>query len=156
MRIYSVSYTCYVHKYTRIYAHISIRGKLSGARAREGSGNEKLHYFLMYLLIDQSRKGSAPPTPRPPLPSVNQSRNNLMIGAPCPFFVPSASFAPGIIMTPRFGKFFSFSHARFFSFSFGLPKARCLGDEKGEGRARYGTREKRAFAESTENSRSTG
>lgn len=45
----------------------------------------------MYLLIDQSRKGSVPPTPRPPLPSVNQSRNNLMIGAPCPFLVPSAA-----------------------------------------------------------------
>lgn len=35
----------------------------------------------MHLLIDQSRKGSAPPTLRLPLPSVNHSRNNLMIGA---------------------------------------------------------------------------
>lgn len=54
---------------------------LGGFRAYEGSSNEKPHYFLMHLLIDQSRKGSAPPTLRPPLPSVNHSRNNLMIGA---------------------------------------------------------------------------
>lgn len=60
----------------------------------------------MHLLIDQLRKGSAPPTPRPPLPNVNQSRNNLMIIAPG---VPlsRAPLVPGIITTARFGKFFS-------------------------------------------------
>lgn len=78
-----------LHGYTHINAHISTHSELGGARAHES--NEKLHYFLMHLLIDQSRKGSAPPTPRPPLPSVNQSRNNLMIGASCPFLVPSAA-----------------------------------------------------------------
>jgi len=56
--------------------------ELRDVRAYEGSSNEKPHYFLMHLLIDQSRKGNTPPTLRPPLPSVNHSRNNLMIGAP--------------------------------------------------------------------------
>jgi len=41
----------------------------------------------MHLLIDQSRKGSAPPTSQPSLPSVNQTRNNLMIGTRA-FLVP--------------------------------------------------------------------
>lgn len=71
----------------------------------------------MHLLIDQSRKGSAPPTLRPPLPSVNHSRNNLMIGAPVRLSrlprraVSHPPFVSGTIMTPRFGKSFSSSHA---------------------------------------------
>lgn len=124
-----------LHIQIHIRAHISTHSKLSGARAREGSGNEKLHYFLMYLLIDQSRKGSAPPTPRPPLPSVNQSRNNLMIGAPVPLSRPiRRSFASGIIMTPRFGKSFSSSHARLFSPSFRASKG-TVSERRERGRA---------------------
>jgi len=67
----------------RARTHSRVRDyELRGVRAYGGSSNEKPHYFLMHLLIDQSRKGNMPPTLRPPLPSVNHSRNNLMIGAP--------------------------------------------------------------------------
>lgn len=99
----------------RMCTRTCMRGELRGFRAHEGSSNEKPHYFLMHLLIDQSRKGSAPPTLRPPLPSVNHSRNNLMIGAlvllsRLPRRSLSSLFVSGTIMTPRFGKSFSSSH----------------------------------------------
>lgn len=90
----------------------------------------------MHLLIDQSRKGSAPPTPRPPLPSVNQSRNNLMIGAPCPFLVPSvvaASFASGIIMTPRASGNFSLLLTPGFSLFRGFQRHGAWATKKAKG-----------------------
>jgi len=62
-----------------------------------GRGNEKPHYFLMHLLIDQSRKGSTPTTPRgEPLPSVKPE--------PEQFNDRSARRARRIITTPRLSR----------------------------------------------------
>jgi len=84
LHIYIYIYTFHAY-FARARTYTYMRNgdyELRDVRAYEGSSNEKPHYFLMHLLIDQSRKGNTPPTLRPPLPSVNHSRNNLMIGAP--------------------------------------------------------------------------
>lgn len=114
MRIYHFMHTWRAHTHTHV--HLGLRDcELRGVRAYEGSSNEKPHYFLMHLLIDQSRKGSAPPTLWPPLPSVNHSRNNLMIGAPVllsrlPRRFPS-TIRVGDYYDVALGKSFSSSHA---------------------------------------------
>lgn len=95
-------YLVHAYTYTYVYAATSSRG----VRAHEGSSNEKPHYFLMHLLIDQSRKGSALPTLQSPLPSVNHSRNNLMIGAPvCLFRLPRCS-CRGLLWRRALGNLF--------------------------------------------------
>lgn len=121
----------------RVRTHVHVRDcELRGVRAHEGSSNEKPHYFLMHLLIDQSRKGSAPPTLRPPLPSVNHSRNNLMIGAlvllsRLPRRSPSTVRRVGDCYdAARFGKSFSSSHApllRFCSLRYAWTTKKAMG-----------------------------
>lgn len=105
----------------RMYTYMQCECELRGFRAHEGSSNEKPHYFLMHLLIDQSRKGSAPPTLRPPLPSVNHSRNNLMIGALVLLSRLPRRSLPTVRVgdyydAARFGKSFPSSHAPFLRF----------------------------------------
>ena len=116
--------------------------ELRGVRAYEGSSNEKPHYFLMHLLIDQSRKGSAPPTLRPPLPSVNHSRNNLMIGAlvllsRLPRRFPSTIRVGGLLWRRTREIFFHFSRPASPRFPLYIPRVRlCLDDEKDDGHLR--------------------